>query len=68
MVEHGFKKTFNDRCVFTKRNASADFIILFLYVDDMLVIIDDPMKIDAFKKVLSNSFAIKDLGWAKQIL
>ena len=68
MVEHNFKKTLTDHCVFVKKYASGDFIILLLYVDDMLIIGYDPKSIIALNKALSKSFAIKDLRSAKQIL
>ncbi|RVW27983.1 Retrovirus-related Pol polyprotein from transposon TNT 1-94 [Vitis vinifera] len=45
-----------------------DFIILLLYVDDMLIIDHDASKIEKLKRELSKSFAMKDLGYAKQIL
>ena len=45
-----------------------DFIILLLYVDDMLIVGRNSSRIDNLKKQLSKSFAMKDLGPAKQIL
>ena len=68
MAEHDFKRTESDHCVFIKRYASGDFLILLLYVDDMLIVGQDRIKIAALKKDLSKSFAMKDLGPAKQIL
>ena len=68
MVEHDYKKTASDSCVFVKKFAEGDFIILSLYVDDMLIIGHDKSKIEKLKKELSKSFAMKDLGPAKQIL
>ncbi|CAH9124988.1 unnamed protein product, partial [Cuscuta epithymum] len=68
MAEHDFTKTKSDHCVFIKRYERGDFLILLLYVDDMLIIGQDRIKIDALKKDLSKSFAMKDLGPAKQIL
>ena len=38
MLEHGFHKTQADHCVFVKRYNEGDFLILLLYVDDMLVV------------------------------
>lgn len=67
MADHNFKKTMNDHCVFMKRYASGDFLILLLYVDDMLIVGHDRIKITALKKDLSKCFAMKDLGPAKQI-
>jgi len=56
MEEQGYRKTTSDHCVFVQKFPDGDFIILLLYVDDML------------KKQLSQSFAMKDLGPAKLIL
>ena len=64
----GTKKTTFDHCVFTRKFFDDDFIILLLYVDDMMIIGHDSSKIDRLKKELSKSFAMKDLGSAKQIL
>lgn len=68
MNKQGYNKTSSDHCVFVKRFASDDFIILLLYVDDMLIVGKDVSKIDRLKGQLSSSFAMKDLGPAKQIL
>ncbi|CAA0837820.1 cysteine-rich RLK (RECEPTOR-like protein kinase) 8 [Striga hermonthica] len=68
MMSHGYSRTSSDHCVFVKRYSDDDFIILLLYVDDMLVIGHDTSKIAQLKKELSKSFAMKDLGAAKNIL
>lgn len=68
MREQGYKKKSSDNCVFVKKFADGDFIILLLYVDDMLIVGKDTSRIDSLKKQLSKSFAMKDLGPAKQIL
>ena len=41
---------------------------MLLYVDDILIVGKNVSKIAALKKQLSKSFAMKDLGPAKQIL
>ena len=51
-----------------ENHGGNDFIILLLYVDVMLIIVKDVSKIDNLKRELSKSFAMKDLGSAKQIL
>ena len=51
-----------------KRYVDGDFIILLLYVDDMLIVGNSTKRIALLKKTLSKSFAMKDLGPAKQIL
>ena len=65
MMSHGYKRTTSDHCVFTKKFSDDDFIILLLYVDDMLIIGDDSNKIGRLKRELSKSFAMKELGSAK---
>jgi ATP-binding cassette subfamily B (MDR/TAP) protein 1 len=68
MVDHGYAGTTSDHCVFMKRFPNGNFIILLLYVDDMLIVGHDAKKIHILKEQLSKYFAMKDLGPAKQIL
>jgi hypothetical protein len=44
------------------------YIILLLYVDDMLIVGASMEEINKLKNQLSTQFAMKDLGTAKQIL
>ncbi|GAA0155215.1 hypothetical protein LIER_12992 [Lithospermum erythrorhizon] len=44
------------------------YVILLLYVDDMLIVETDLQKINMLKKELSLKLAMKDLGETKQIL
>ena len=60
MENHGFSKTMCDHYVFVKKFGDNDFIILLLYVDDMLIIGQDANNIDNLKRELSKSFAMKD--------
>ena len=68
MISYGYTRTAPDHCVFTRNYSDDGFIILMLYVDDMLIIDHDPSKIDKLKRELNKSFAMKDLGHEKQIL
>ena len=68
MVNNGYKRTHVDSCVYIKQFFGGKFIILLLYVDDMLIVGQDASMIKKLKKELSKSFNIKDLGLAKQIL
>ena len=68
MMSHGYNRTTSDHCVFTRKFFADDFIILLLYVDDILIIGHGSSKIDKLKRELSKSFAMKDLGSSKQIL
>ena len=68
MLEHGFRRLEVDHCVYIKRYDQERFIILLLYVDDMLVGGHDKSMINRLKKDLGSQFAIRDLGQAQQIL
>ncbi|CAL2247665.1 unnamed protein product [Prunus armeniaca] len=68
MTEHKYRRTTLDHCVFVKRFDDGEFIILLLYVDDMLIVGQNSDKISKLKKEMNKSFAIKDLGPAKQML
>ncbi|KAI4357436.1 hypothetical protein L6164_001384 [Bauhinia variegata] len=68
MIQQGYKKTISDHCAFVRKFSNNYFIILMLYVDDMLIVGHDSSRINLLKKELSKSFAMKDLGPARQIL
>jgi len=68
MGEQSYKRTSSDHCVYFQRFSGDNFIILLLYVDDILIVSKNVSKIATLKKQLSKSFAVKDLGPAKQIL
>ena len=68
MQQQGYKKTTFDHCVFVQRFSHDDFIILLLYVDDMLIVGQSASRIAKLKQELSKSFAMKDLRLVKQIL
>ncbi|KAL4367117.1 hypothetical protein GQ457_05G026950 [Hibiscus cannabinus] len=68
MGEQGYKKTTSNHFVFVKRFSGDNFVILFLYVDDMLIVGRDASIIDKLKLELIKSFTMKDLGPSKQIL
>jgi ATP-binding cassette subfamily B (MDR/TAP) protein 1 len=50
MVDHGYARTTSDHCVFMKRFPNGNFIILLLYVDDMLIVGHDAKKIQILKE------------------
>ena len=68
MTSNGYKRTSADPCVYFRKFPDGNFIILLLYVDDMLIVGQDAERISTLKKDLSKSFDMKDLGPAKQIL
>ncbi|RVW40094.1 Retrovirus-related Pol polyprotein from transposon TNT 1-94 [Vitis vinifera] len=68
MGEQGYRKTTSDHCVFVQKFSDDDFVILLLYVDDILIVGRNVSRIDNLKKQLSKSFAMKDLVPVKRIL
>ena len=68
MCEQGYRKTTSDHCVFVRNFSNDIFIILLLYVEDMLIVGKNVSRIDKLKEQLGKSFAMKDMGAAKQIL
>jgi hypothetical protein len=66
MTEQGYSRCHFDHCVYFKRIQNGSYIILLLYVVDMLVIGSNMQDINVLKNKLSNSFAMKDLGAAKE--
>ena len=64
MQKNGYLKSNADHCCYFKRFKSS-FIILLLYVDDMLVVGPDLDEIIRLKEQLSSEFEMKDLGPAK---
>ncbi len=67
MQRNGYFRCNADHCCYFKKVKSS-FIILLLYVDDMLVAGANLEEINNLKKQLSSEFEMKDLGAAKQIL
>ena len=68
MVGHGYQRTTTNYCVYFKQFLGEKFIILLLYVNDMLIIGQDRAQIRKWKKELAESFDMKDLGPTKKIL
>ena len=68
MTGQGYTRCHSDHCVYFKRIDNGRYIILLLYVDGMLVSRFNMHDINVLKRKLANSFAMKDLDAAKQIL
>jgi len=67
MVRHNFIRSEYDHCVYFK-SFSGIFIILVLYVDDMLIASKIMKEINRLNVQLFRAFDMKDLGVAKHIL
>ncbi|GJT91176.1 retrovirus-related pol polyprotein from transposon TNT 1-94 [Tanacetum coccineum] len=67
MLESGFKINECDKCVYVK-DTSSGYLIMCLYVDDMLIIGSNDKMIKSTKDMLKSKFDMKDLGLADVIL
>ena len=61
LVQKGFQKSVHDYSLFTKKTAGS-FIIVAVYVDDVLVTGNNQQEICDLKEFLHTTFQIKDLG------
>nr|GEY85812.1 hypothetical protein [Tanacetum cinerariifolium] len=68
VLSNGYLLNQADRCVYSKFDASGKGIIIFLYVDDMLIFGTDQVQVDLTKKFLSSRFLMKEMGEADVIL
>ena len=68
MHECGYTQCHFDHCVYFKRLDDDNYIILCLYIDDMLAVGSNMNHIKGLKQQLTHSFAMKDLGATNQIL
>ncbi|KAH9715183.1 hypothetical protein KPL71_020951 [Citrus sinensis] len=64
----GYNRLSSDHCAYYKRFEDNDFIILLLYVDDMLVAGPNKDRVQELKAQLAREFEMKDLGPANKIL
>ena len=63
ITSYGFIENTIDRCIYIKVSGSK-FIILVLYVDDILLAANDVGLLHDIKKFLSKNFEMKDMGEA----
>lgn len=67
LLKYGFIQSQHDHTLFTLQNSST-FIVLLVYVDDIIVASSDLISIDALKLHLNSTFKIKDLGTIRYFL
>ncbi|KAK6146502.1 hypothetical protein DH2020_020371 [Rehmannia glutinosa] len=67
MLSNGFRINECDKCVYIKNTPTA-YVIVCLYVDDMLIIGSNHDIIKNTKKMLTQNFDMKDMGVANVIL
>nr|GEW48996.1 zinc finger, CCHC-type [Tanacetum cinerariifolium] len=67
VLSNGYLLNQDDKCVYSKFDASGKEVIICLYVDDVLIFGTDQVQVDLTKEVLSSSFSMKDMGEADVI-
>ncbi|KAM1263711.1 hypothetical protein ACFX2G_029302 [Malus domestica] len=65
--EYGFTENLSDNCIYMKVSGSS-FIILILYVDDILLATNSQSLLSETKSFLQRNFEMKDLGEATYVL
>ena len=68
MLKIRFKRSKYDNCVYYKFLSEHVFVVLLLYVDDILIASNNKYEVDLVKTELSKEFEMKDLGGANRIL
>lgn len=66
-IAFSLKSSLNDRCLYVSRT-STGFLLIFLYVDDLLITGNNKAEITSIKGELSARLEMKDLGKAKVML
>ena len=67
MMSHEFKINKCDKCVYAK-NTKHGFVVICLYVDDMVIVGSDDKMIISTKNMLNSRFDMKDMGLGDVIL
>lgn len=68
IISLGYNRLSSDHCTYCKRFEENAFIILLLYVDDMLVVGPNKDQVQELTAQLAREFDMKDLGPANKIL
>ena len=67
MLSNGFKINKCDKCVYVK-NKIKEYVVLCLYVDDMLIVSSNDKMVKSIKAILHSRFHMKDMDLADVIL
>ncbi|KAK6143486.1 hypothetical protein DH2020_023834 [Rehmannia glutinosa] len=67
LQQFGFTQSAHDHCLFL-RQTDVGFLVLLVYVDDVIISGTNLSEIDALKRYLDDLFTIKDLGYARYFL
>ncbi|GJV47538.1 zinc finger, CCHC-type containing protein [Tanacetum coccineum] len=68
VLTNGYLLNQADKCVYNKFDETGKWVIICLYVDDILIFGTDQVQVDLTKEFLSSGFSMKDMGEADVIL
>ena len=72
LLKNGYRKSNADSCIYVKsvkqKNGFISFVILAVYVDDIIPVSNDPEMLPSEKQLLSNEFQMVDQGEIQFIL
>ena len=67
LLSFGFKQSINDYSLFVRQFQNT-FVVLLVYVDDIILTGNDESELNNVKMFLKSQFLIKDLGELKYFL
>jgi len=68
MEKNKFRKNLADDSVYMKKSNDKDFLVVAVYVDDLIIISNNLKAVKGFKKDINKEYNIKDLGELSLIL
>ena len=68
LLQNGFTKSPSEPSLYIKTQGSHDFLILCLYVDDLIYMGTNPRMLEDFKKAMMSKYEMTDLGAMKYFL
>jgi len=68
LLSNGFLKSPSEPSLYIKTQRPQDFLILCLYVDDLIYTGTNPKMIEEFKKAMMSEYEMTDLGLMKYFL
>ncbi|GJZ30954.1 zinc finger, CCHC-type containing protein [Tanacetum coccineum] len=68
VLSSGYLLNQANKCEYSKFDKTGKGVIIFLYVDNMLIFDTDQVQVNLTKKFLSSKFSMKDIGEADVIL
>ncbi|KAD4179777.1 hypothetical protein E3N88_28368 [Mikania micrantha] len=62
LTSNGYKRSWNEPTMYVKQGMNSDFLVICLYVDDMIYTSSSEIMLHEFKKSMINEFEMTDIG------